>query len=91
MGVEVSKRYRSALLAACVATMLAGLMDSGETNRGTLAAVLVFWGWVVVAVCRRPQNPTDLDIALIRWACLPFAIVFDIALYWVWHLRGLVP
>jgi hypothetical protein len=89
--LEVSKRYHSALLAAGVATMLAGLMDCGELSRGTLAALLVFWGWVVAAMVRRPQNPTNLDIALMRWACLPFVIAFDIALGWVWHLRGLLP
>jgi hypothetical protein len=91
MSVEVNKKYHSALLAALGAALLAGLIDCGvEVWPASMAAYAVFWGFVFVVVCRRPRNPTPVDLALIRWGLLPFIIVFDALMYMVWHLRGVL-
>jgi hypothetical protein len=87
----IADGYRSALLAAFAASFLLALLDCGrEFLEPTLAAYLVFWGWVVTSICRRPHNPTRADLTLIRWGCLPFVAAFDVAIYLVWHWRGLI-
>jgi hypothetical protein len=91
MSTRVSDAYRSPLLAAFAASFVLALVDWGELVSATIAAVYVFWGWAIIAIWRRPQAPIVLDLALIRWACFPFVVVFDTTMYWVWHLRGLVP
>jgi hypothetical protein len=92
VSVEVSERYRSALWAALAGSLLIPFLDCGGALFAipTIAALLVFWGWVMVTICRRPKNPTCTDLALIRWGCLPFVAAFDVAISLVWHWRGLI-
>jgi hypothetical protein len=90
MSVQVNKKYHSALLAALGAAFIVGCLDCGELNRASIAAYAVFLGFVFVVVYRRPCNPTPLDLALIRWGLIPFVILFDTLMYWVWHFRGVM-
>jgi len=64
-------------------------LDFGETLRVSLVALLLFWGWIFVAMYRRPEKPTTIDLKLIRWGTIPFAVIFRIAVGLVWSVRGL--
>ncbi len=77
------------VLTAIVAVLSALVVDFGETFRLTLIALLLFWGWVVVTVYRRPSNPTRIDLWLIRWGSVPFTLLFQVVTHAVWHWRGL--
>jgi hypothetical protein len=69
--------------------LTASMMDGGETLRLTLVAVLLFWGWIFVAMYRRPDQPTAADLIAIRWGTIPFVICFVLAVRIVWSWRGL--
>ena len=93
-NVAISDRYqRPLLMAMVISTIIAILsaltLDGGETARLTGIGLLVYWAWVVVAVWRRPDNPTSIDLLLIRWGFLPLIIGFQVAIRYVWHWRGL--
>ena len=92
--ITFSERYRPAIWTALASTLLLAIIGGPPMDMGgpapLLASITVFWGTVVVIMCRRPQNPTSLDLALIRWAFLPLVIGFQFAIHFVWHWRRLV-
>ena len=79
---------------ALVFTVIAGILGSMillvEEPQLMLASLTIFWATVVMIICRRPQNPTPLDLAFIRWGCLPFVIGCHVAADFLWHWRGLM-
>jgi hypothetical protein len=89
----ISETYRSALWRALIFSVIIGVLGAltldTETPRLTAIGLVVFWAFVVVVVWRRPQNPTSIDLLLIRWGCLPLMIGFQVAIHCVWHWRGL--
>jgi hypothetical protein len=90
----ISENYRSSIRVAVIfsgiAAILSGLMlDGGETARLTGIGLAVFWVSVLVAIRRRPRTPTHLDLLYIRWGCPSLLIVFQAAIHYAWHLRGL--
>jgi hypothetical protein len=85
-----SEKYRSALWAALLASIVCGLVDHHGFESATAAAIAVYWGTVLFAMWRRPHAPTRLDLILIRWGCIPFVIAFDMLMLWTWRLRGLI-
>jgi hypothetical protein len=92
---SVSEKYHSAVWTAFVtsailAVLAALVLDGGEIARLTAIALAVFWSTVVLIMVRRPQNPTQFDLVLIRSGCLPLIVGFEIAVCWVWHRRGLI-
>jgi hypothetical protein len=95
MNVQISQSYhepvRTAAILSFIIMVFCGLLlDGGLIGRPSVVALSVFWALVVVVICRRPRNPTPTDLSLIRWGCLLFVVAFDIAIFSVWHLRGLL-
>jgi hypothetical protein len=82
--------WRALMHSGIIAILSALMLDGGETARLSGIGLLVFWGWVLVAVLRRPQNPTPSDLLFIRWGCLPLVVGFEAAIWFVWHWRGLI-
>ena len=79
-----------ALVQSALTILLAALMlDFGETLRLSLVAIPLFWGWIFVAMYRRPDRPTTTDLIVIRWGTIPFVICFVLAVRIVWFWRGL--
>ncbi len=93
-SVTVSERYSPALVSALVYTVIAGILGTlillVEEPQLMLTSLGIFWGTAVMIICRRPQNPTALDLAVIRWGCLPFVIGCHVAAGFLWHWRGLM-
>jgi hypothetical protein len=87
--IPISESYRSALWIALVFSLITANVDCGDARLPAIG-LAVFWGTVVVIICRRPQNPTTLDLLLIRWGCLPLVVGFEVAIFFVWHWRGLI-
>jgi hypothetical protein len=92
--VAIPNNYRdsigNALIQAAIVVVLCALMlDFGETLRVSLIGLLLFWGWIFVAMYRRPEKPTDTDLVVIRWGTIPFVICFRMAVGLVWSWRGL--
>lgn len=78
-----------ALLFSVMIAVPSGLMlDFGETARLTGIGLLIFCGWVLVGMWRRPQNLTSIDLLLIRWGCLPLVIAIQVLIRVVWLWRG---
>jgi hypothetical protein len=93
---SISESYRSALWRALILSLVLGVLsalvlDGGETARLSMIGLAIFWVCIVAILWRRPQNPTSLDLLLIRWGCLPLLLGFQAAMHCVWHLRGLTP
>jgi hypothetical protein len=91
--VTIPEIYRGPLWSAVVLSgtilvLSALVVDFGETLRVNLVALLLFWGWIVVALYRRPEKPTAIDLWLVRWGILPFVICFLVVVQTVWRWRG---
>jgi hypothetical protein len=95
-SATISESSRSAVWLACVSSLIVGLasvvIDCGTLPQlGKLPVMVIalaaFWGIVVFIIVRRPQNPTPLDLILIRWGCLPFVVCFVAA---ICNLPGLM-
>src|SRR6266496_3207503 len=62
IAVTIPQTYRGAFWSALVQTGIiivfsALAMDFGETLRVNLVAVLLFWGWILIVMYRRPDKP----------------------------------
>jgi hypothetical protein len=93
--VPISDAYSSPLWRALIHSGIAAILsvlalDQGQTAVLSAIGLIIFWGGTTVIIFRRPQNPTSFDLDLIRWGCLPFILVFQVAMYCSWHLRGLI-
>jgi len=79
-----------ALIFSAIITLLSVLvLDGGETARLSAIGLLIFWASVLMAIWRRPRDPTSFDLLLVRWGCLPLVVGFQVAIRLVWHYRGL--
>ena len=92
MRMNIAPIYRDALRTAVIqsvviVTLAALMLDRGELARACLIAMVVFWGWVVVAIYRRPDAPTTMDLSLICWG-VPVGVIGIYAT--VWLLRYVV-
>ena len=80
----------SALIHSVIVTVISVLvLDMGETARVSAIGLAIFWGWAFFAMWRRSANPTEVDLCVIRWGCIPFIIGFQMVISFVWRLRGL--
>ena len=75
-NVPISERYSSPLWRALIHSGIMAITLQSWCSTSTATAQLsgiglsIFWAWVFVAIWRRPQNPTSLDLLLIRWGYL---------------------
>ncbi len=93
-NVSISDSYRAPLrmalvFSAIIAFLAIFTLDGGETAQLSGIGLSIFWAWVLVAMWRRPRNPTSLDLLLVRNGSLPFVVAFQVAIHFVWHWRGL--
>jgi hypothetical protein len=93
-SLPISPYYRPAIFKAVALQLIVGILslmilDGGECAQICGAALLAFWGGVIVLIWRHPQSPTYTDIRLIRWGYLPLVFVAGIIIHVAWHLRGL--
>ena len=86
MKWRIAKGYIGALLGTVVSTLLVELLDvvvdsGAEILILTIVPLAIFWGWGVAAIWRRPNTPTALDLAIMRWGCLPFVLLCRFLIY----------
>jgi len=79
-GAVISPTYdhviRKSLTAQVVVGVLAALMlDGGTTARVVGVAVLAFWLCATMVIMRRPDEPTKIDLTIMRWGFWPELIV----------------
>jgi positive regulator of sigma E activity len=92
VAIPISYRdsIRAAFIQAAIVVVLGALMlDFGETLRVSLIVLPLFWGWIFVAMYRRPEKPTPTDLIVIRWGTIPLVIGVRIVVGLVWSWRGL--
>jgi hypothetical protein len=74
---------------AIVLFLSALILDGGDVFHTCLGALAAFWIGAAIIGVRRPQTPTRLDLALIRFGYIPLCILAYLSTQFVWRLRGL--
>ncbi len=87
--VAISDSYRGPLwralgVQALIALLSVLVLDGGDTAKLSGVALIAFWVSVFVIILRRPRNPTQVDLWLIRWGFLPLVIFVQVAARLVW-------
>jgi hypothetical protein len=94
MKWTLSKEYRQALKVALAFQIGFGILSGLMLDGGLLAqlwsfAMTAYWGSLFLMVFRRPDNPTKVDLFLIRWSfpVLFFFITSPLSIL-IWRVRG---
>ena len=92
-SLPISPHYRKAIFQAAALQVIIGflslmILDGGECAQTCGAALLAFWGGVIVMIWRHPQSPTYTDIRLIRFGDLPVVVLAGLMIHFAYHLRG---
>ena len=92
-SLPISPHYRKAIYRAVALQVIIGflslmILDGGECAQICGAALVAFWGGVIVLICRHPQSPTYTDVQLIRFGYLPVVVLAGFLIHFIWHLRG---
>jgi len=91
--LKISPLYRQPIGIALGMQTLIGVFASLLLDGGMIAqlcgiSLVAFWGGTATLIARRPHNPTQVDISLIRVGYLAaIMLTFFVAPY-VWRLRG---
>ena len=90
MNVAISENYRGPLwgavvLQAVTAALSVLMLDFGITARYCFIALLGFWGGTALVLLRRPRNPTQADLWLIRWGYLPLVVAVQVVARFAAH------
>jgi len=93
-SLPISRHYRKAIYRAVALQVIVGflslmILDGGECSQICGAALLAFWGGVIVLIWRHLQSPTYTDIQLIRFGYLPVVILAGVLIHFAYNLRGL--
>ena len=93
MTFIVSDPYTRPLLRALgIQFLLLALASCGLPQevflRACSFASVGFWVGVVVVLIRRPRNPTQGDLAFVRWGLLPVGIIGMVAALLYWTVIG---
>lgn len=77
--VLVSPRYQVDVLftlgaQSFVALLALLLLDGGQMARVVGVAMLAYWISVAGIMLRRPQTPTNIDLATVRWGFWPILV-----------------
>ena len=81
--MKVAAEYIDALKLSALAQVLLGLfsamvLDGGRLFIFWIAFTVVFWVMTVIMVLRRPVEPTDTDIKIVKYG---YAVVFGITIF----------
>ena len=68
--------------------LFALITDGGRLFLLWTIAIVAFWVGVLLARYRRPNNPTRVDLLLIRWGTVPLMVVTAAIAKWIWQARG---
>jgi predicted membrane channel-forming protein YqfA (hemolysin III family) len=75
----IGENLRPAIAQSIIAFLLAGMvLDYGVILRQTIFTLAIFWAGVLGLTVRRNENPTRLDIFVVRWGLLillPFSLL----------------
>jgi hypothetical protein len=77
-----------AILQAFLLVLTGLLLDGGRTFRGTGIAAIGAWSGTALIVAHRPETPTRLDLALIRFGPILWAFFTSLMTLVVWRLTG---
>ncbi len=77
---DYSPQYNSAMKAAVLLQASMGalsllILDSGQTTRAFVVALLCQWAMAWIILLRRPKNPTRFDLLLVRYGIIPLLFV----------------
>jgi hypothetical protein len=75
-SIHFSRSYASAIRTCLIWQIVGGVLislflDMGQSARAGAVALLSHWAIILFILCRRPLNPTRLDLAIISGAFLP--------------------
>ena len=83
---EYNVAFKKALLIQAVLAVLTALiLDSGQTHRAFLVALVCQWAMIWIILFRRPMHPTRFDILIVSYGICP--ILFIVAAEGPWFLR----
>ncbi|MGZ4973451.1 MAG: hypothetical protein ACXWBP_03865 [Limisphaerales bacterium] len=95
-GVQTSQRSPladaikfSAIQQVIVLVFAVGILDGGDFFSMCMNGTIGFWCVIGFICLRRRKNPTNVDIAIIKWGYLVFvglSVVFTQA---IWAIRGI--
>jgi len=92
-SLPISLSYRKPIFEAVVLQLILGILslmilDGGDCARICGAALIAFWGGVVVLMWRHPRTPTKTDLQLVRFGYLPVVAISFVVIHLVWAARG---
>ena len=64
-------------------------LDGGDLGAMCLIAALAYWCATVLLVVRRPDAPSRLDLAFVRFGYLPLAVATYHYTHYLWRVRGI--
>ena len=93
-SLPISPSYRSPIFEAVALQVVLAfisvmMLDGGDCAHISGAALLAFWGGVVVLIWRHPHTPSKIDLKLIRFGYLPVLVIAFVVIHLVWLARGL--
>lgn len=88
-----STAYRGSLVIVLSQQILLGLLagmclDGGVLGMIFLYSLIAFWVGFVMIVSRRPNNPTKVDIFVIKWGSFLLFLISLVMSPLIWKLRG---
>lgn len=91
--LPISPDFRKPVFEAVGLQLLIGILsllilDGGTTARICGMALVAFWGGAGLMIWRRPQAPTRVDIAWIRFGYLPLVVAAFFLVHFIWIRRG---
>ncbi len=63
------------LLQASMGALSLLILDSGQTTRAFVVALLCQWAMAWIILLRRPKNPTRFDLLLVRYGIIPLLFI----------------
>ena len=85
--------YRGTLALVVTQQILLGLLtgmalDGGMLSSMFLSSLVAFWIGFITILVRRPKDPTNADIFLIKWGTFILYVVSIVMSPVIWRLRG---
>ena len=95
MNLSLSKDYQSALKAALLIQIVAGLAAAIAIDGGFLfelwwRSMAAYWGCFIVMVLRRPNTPTKRDLFLVEWGLVLLIPCTVIISAFIWRWMGVI-
>ncbi len=93
LTAPIAKAYSRNVLVSMLLQVLLLLLsllatDGGQLTMWVLQSIPIFWFMVAVIVTRRPRNPTQVDLMVIRYGFVMILIAVIGSITLKWNLDG---